>query len=273
MPILHSNSTADFDAIPKGRQKLATSLAAGRVALVTVTLALFTSCTFLAPTPTPMRTIRAPAKPGAHTLIVFLPGRGSTPEDFSRVGFLKIVAESGLVADTVAVDAHLGYYRNHTAVERIKEDVINPARAAGYDRIVLVGISMGGLGAVLYTKEHPQDIAAVILIAPYLGEKPVLDEIGAAGGLATWTPQEPIAESDYQRAIWTWLHGYTNPQTSQPLMYLGFGTEDRFMQSHRLLAEALPPSHVFTAPGAHTWVPWREVFRQILATKLVPPNS
>lgn len=244
-----------------------------RLLLASMVLALAMGCGFFSPTPTPIRTVRSQQIPGAHTLVVFLPGRGGDPEDFQREGFEKIVAEAGPNTDTIAVDAHLGYYRNRTVVTRLQEDVIRPARAAGYDRIVLVGISMGGLGAVLYAKQQPQDIAAVVLIAPFLGDKPVLEEIERAGGLRSWIPTEPLPEADYQRELWQWLKGYTNPQATRPPLYLGFGTEDRFTQSHRLLAAALPSAQVFPAPGQHTWEPWRVVFRQILmAGATTPPK-
>lgn len=238
--------------------------------LVSLVVALSPGCVFFAPTPVPIRTIHSPAVPGARTLIVFLPGRGGAPEDYAREGFQKIAADAGLDADTIAVDAHLGYYRKRTATIRIKEDVIDPAHAAGYTRIVLVGISMGGLGAVLYAKQQPQDIAAIVLIAPFLGDKDVLDEIEAAGGIAKWTPAQPLPESDYQRDVWKWLRGYADPNQSRPPVYLGFGTGDRFLRSHRLLAGMLPPSQVFTAPGGHDWAPWREVYRQILLAGPVP---
>lgn len=251
---------APHGSSPQGRAKWSTFM---RLLLIGGALGLAAGCLFFAPTPTPIRTLRAPAVSGARTLMVLLPGRGSAPEDFQREGFLQIIAEAGLTADVVAVDAHLGYYRNRSVVERIQKDVILPARAAGYDRIVLVGISMGGLGAVLYAQQQPQDIAAVILIAPFLGDKPVLSDIATAGGLARWTPQ--TVETDYQRVLWKWLRGYAEPREARPPLYLGFGTEDRFLQSHHLLAAALPPSQVFSAPGGHTWAPWRDVFRRMLA--------
>ena len=128
---------------------------------------------------------------------------------------------------------------------------------------------MGGLGAILYAKQQPQDIDAVVLIAPFLSDEGVLKEIEAAGGLARWVPKEPIPESDYQRDLWKWLRGYTDPQHVLPPIYLGFGTEDRFVRGHRLLATALPKTQVFSAPGTHAWEPWREVFHQILATGVV----
>lgn len=227
-----------------------------------------TGCLYFAPTPIPIRTVKAPAVAGVRTLYVFLPGRGGEPEDYFREGLHKIATEAGLAADTIAVDAHLGYYRKRTMVARLKADVIDPARAAGYNRFVLVGISMGGLGALLYAQQQPQDVAAIVLMAPFLGDQPVLDELAAAGGLARWQPKEPLSEADYQRSIWSWLRGYTDSKAQRPPIYLGYGREDRFAQGHGLLAAALPTGHVVTAPGGHDWEPWRQVYRQLLA--LVP---
>jgi hypothetical protein len=43
-------------------------------------------------------------------------------------------------ADLVAVDAHLGYYYKRTIIDRLREDVLVPAKVQGYRRIVVVGI-------------------------------------------------------------------------------------------------------------------------------------
>src|SRR5512140_2828439 len=84
----------------------------------------------------PLRTIRlTPSIPG-HCLAVLLPGRRSYPEEFRTTGhFDDAVVERGLPIDIVAVDAHLGYYRNHTVVDRLRADVMEPAKASGYDSI------------------------------------------------------------------------------------------------------------------------------------------
>ena len=52
-------------------------------------------------------------------------------------------------------------------VDRLKEDVINPAKEKGYTKIWLVGISLGGLGSLLYAMEHPSDIEGMLVLAPY----------------------------------------------------------------------------------------------------------
>ena len=81
-------------------------------------------------------------------------------------------------------------------MNRLREDVIGPARSGGYSTIWLVGISLGGLGAGLYTGHYPGDVASLVLLAPFLGEAPIIEEIAAAGGVRTWNPGE-MATSDY----------------------------------------------------------------------------
>src|SRR5947199_5637532 len=108
----------------------------------------------------------------------------------------------------VAVDAHLNYYLKGMIVDRLREDVIAPARQH-YDRIWLVGISIGGTGALLYASQHPEDLAGVVLFAPYLGEDKVIDEVAAQANLASWQPPKAMAEDDFQRRIWRGLQVYT----------------------------------------------------------------
>jgi hypothetical protein len=84
----------------------------------------------------------------ARELLVFLPGVFDVVEDYEAYGFLRAVRETGRAVDMLLVDAHLGYYAARTVLERLRQDVIVPARAR-YESICLIGISMGGLGALL----------------------------------------------------------------------------------------------------------------------------
>lgn len=76
-------------------------------------------------------------------LLVLLPGREGSAKIFKEEGFIREVRKEGLRVDMVAVEAHLGYYANRSIVTRLKEDVIEPAKSAGYEQIWLAGISMG----------------------------------------------------------------------------------------------------------------------------------
>jgi pimeloyl-ACP methyl ester carboxylesterase len=217
---------------------------------------------------TPVRTLSYPVEPGKRSdaLLVLLPGRGSRAADYARQGFVEAVRRSPIRADVVAVDAHLGYYVKRTLIPRLLADVITPARRQGYRRIVLVGISMGGLGSLLFARKHAALLDGVVVIAPFLGDPAVIDEVHKAGGLAAWLPPASLPESDYQRSTWAWLKQAIRPGGTGPRLVLGFGREDRMARSHRLLAAALPGDAVFTAPGGHDWPPWRTLWTQILAS-------
>ncbi len=149
--------------------------------------------------------------------------------------------------------------------------MLQPALARGYDEIWLVGISMGGLGTLLTASQYGEHIAGIVLIAPFVGEEPVLREIEAAGGARTWTPREGLAsepwrQDNYTQKIWSWLRGYETDPDARPPLYIGWGTEDRLGTADRLLADLMPADHVFSQPGGHNWVTWEPIWRQMLGT-------
>ena len=98
----------------------------------------------------------AAAKGLGKTLLIMLPGRGDRASSFVTAGFVDIADRHQF--DVLAVDAHFGYYAERILVERLHEDIIAPAKARGYENIWLLGISMGGLGALLYAAEYPNEI-------------------------------------------------------------------------------------------------------------------
>ena len=126
--------------------------------MILALLLSLTGCSLLLrKTPSPIPTQAAPmvAAERAATLVVFLPGRGGAMADFEREGFLTTLRESGARVDGIAVDAHLGYYFRRTVIARLQADVLQPARQQGYRRIVLVGVSLGGLGATCPARSTP----------------------------------------------------------------------------------------------------------------------
>jgi pimeloyl-ACP methyl ester carboxylesterase len=218
--------------------------------------------------PKPVATLRyASVEAPARELLVLLPGRGDRARSFSDAGIIDIVKRTVPHVDVIAVDATLGYYIHRTLPERLHDDVIAPAR--GYDAIWLAGISMGGLGSVLYAENHAKEVAGVLLVAPFLGEEPVIGEIEAAGGLQAWQPPRAIDPDDYQRGVWRWLKTCTAKPGTCPRILLGFGSNDPFVRAHRLLAAVMPAGDVVEVPGGHEWVPWRNLFLALLQ-KLKP---
>lgn len=205
----------------------------------------------------------------AESLIVMLPGSRDASVDYMHHGFIKALQDSGIRADALAVDAHYGYYHDKTLLPRLYEDVILPARQRGYNNVWLLGISMGGLGALLYAQQHPDTLNGVIVLAPFLGDKDVCDEIASAGGLALWSPQAPIRGEDYQRNLWQWLKGYIHSQERLPLLVVGYGNKDRFATSNRLLAEILPKDQVCVVPGGHEWETWYRIYAIFLQSGVI----
>jgi len=118
------------------------------------------------------------SEPAGHgTLVVFLPGRGSGVRSFGEKGLVRALHRKNPDIDMIGVEAHLGYYQDRTLPKRLREDVIAPAQRLGYQKIWLVGISMGGLGAILYDTTYPGDVTGICLLSSYLGEGSVLKEI------------------------------------------------------------------------------------------------
>jgi pimeloyl-ACP methyl ester carboxylesterase len=217
-------------------------------------VALLTGCsTFFAKIPMDVLTYENPNNTAANErLFVFLRGIGGSHYSFEEEGLVAEVWARGLPFDVVAPNAHFGYYGDRNLVLRLKEDVIDPARARGYRKIWLVGVSMGGLGALLYLMEWPEDIAGVYLISPFLGSQFFLEEMESAGGVRKWDPGPYKTEDDWQRMLWHWMKT-TIADNPDKIVYLGYGTEDPFKSSPQLLAALLPPNRVYTIEGGHDY--------------------
>ena len=226
-------------------------------------LALTGCSAFLRDTPAPMptrATQMSPAAP-ATTLVVFLPGRGGSLADFDRHGFIAALREAGVNTDTIAVDAHLGYYIKRTVIERLRADVLVSARQRGYRRIVLVGVSLGGLGALLCEREHPGEVDAIVLLGPYLGDKAGLfEQIAAAGGPAAWASRRDPVAGVVEEQLWTFLG---NRSAALPPTWLLYGRSDSLAPGHRMLATLLPRGRVTAVAGAHDWPTWFALWRGI----------
>lgn len=198
-------------------------------------------------------------EPARH-LIVVLPGLYDSPADFVDEGFVQAVRERQLDADITMLDAHVGYYNERQIVSRLQSEVIAPASARGYESIWLVGISLGGLGSLLYTQAHPRDITGFYAMAPFLGEKALVKEI-VDSGLATWWPGAP---DQLGSEAWQLAKAYMRGAPGLPQGYIGYGENDRFAQANAVFATALPPRHRYVAEGGHDWGAWKSLWTQFL---------
>ncbi len=200
-------------------------------------------------------------------MIVFLPGAGDTAQEIVNEGFVQQVRQRGVLADVVVVDLHLGYYtRSRNFETRLREDVVVPARAAGYRQVWLAGISLGGFGSLMFSRvnqDRPEaQIDGIIALAPYVARTSVLDEVVRAGGLARWNV--PVVQGDFERELLQWLKAYGDPRLKRPALYLGYGTEDGFAQMAQVVGALLPAGRLRSAPGGHDWPPWKRLWGEFL---------
>lgn len=187
------------------------------------------------------------------TLLILLPGIGDGGDAFKKHGFIEDVQELWPTADVAAVNAHFGYYRNRSVVDRIYTDVIERARKQGYDNIHIAGISLGGFGALLYQRDTNDNIASLMLLAPYLGEENSFEYVQNGG-----EPPQPVPDDN----IWPWLQSLSADK--RQAMYLGYGAGDKFAHANGLLGEWLPESNVCIVPGKHNWKTWKVLWRELL---------
>lgn len=210
-----------------------------------------------------MNVIRDPGQGPARgrPLLVMLPGAGDRASDLVERGFVRALRSRGVAADAIVADAHSDYYVEASVVARLHDEVLAPARGSG--PVWMMGISLGGLGALMYAHEHPGAIEGVILLAPFLGTRGLVAEVVRAGGLRAWQPGAVLPE-DGERRLLAWLRDCRADAPARPRIYLGYGTEDRYAPASAMLAAQLPPSRVVALPGGHDWETWLELWGRLL---------
>ena len=105
----------------------------------------------------------------------------------------------------------------------------------------------------MYSRFYPKDIEGILVICPFLGYDKIISEIESQGGVRQWDPGEYNPDKDWQRMLWHWLKQYADtPPRLKPEIYLGYGTEDTYVNAQRLLGDILPNNHVIITSGGHT---------------------
>ncbi len=213
-----------------------------------------------------MRAILESAVDGvtAPTRVLLLPAAYSGVEDFLSEGFAAATRARDLPLDLQFVELKLQHLTDRSILRRLRHEVVLPARAAGCRTIWVGGVSLGGFVALAYAERYPEEIDGLCLLAPYLGNHIVIGEIERSNGLRDWRPGA-LADDDDERRIWRFIkeHG---ARATLPL-HLGFGQDDRFAASQRLMADALSPEDVDVVPGGHEWATWRRLWENFLAQR------
>jgi pimeloyl-ACP methyl ester carboxylesterase len=186
----------------------------------------------------------------APTHMIWLPGAYHGAQDFISEGFARAAAQRRIRVDLQFVDLQMQHLDDRDAFARLRTEIVLPARDSGA-AVWLAGISLGGLVALDYASSYLGELDGLCLLAPYLGNRMLINEIAAASGLAAWDPGE-LAESDAERRIWR----YIKTRSDAAKLFLGYGRDDRFSAAHDLLAAALPPGSVHVVAGGHEWGAW-----------------
>jgi hypothetical protein len=203
------------------------------------------------------------ASGGNTTRIVLLPGAYHGLQEFIDAGFDQALRDRKLAAELILAAPELAHLNDRSWLTQLQHEIIAPARARGEGELWLGGISLGGFMALRFAAEGTQAPDGLCLLAPYLGSRMVAAEVAPDGQLSGWTPPSALADDDDDRQVWRYVQGLPR-MPAAPRVYLGLGREDRFADTQRLLASALPPRCTRTIPGGHDWPVWRALWNSFL---------
>ena len=209
--------------------------------------------------PIPVTTIPAPYVVQDRPLVIVLPGRSDDLGDLKQAGIAASVQRAWPEADVELAGATLGYYLHGDVALELHDQIIAPARARGYRQIWLTGASLGGMGVLLYEKAYPHDVTGLVLMAPYMGEPALVNEIMNAGGPTHWNPgptPTKLDDKDYQRGLWQLVKSWGGRPDEARRIWLICGSGDRFIGAAKLIATQLPPEHFIHVAGGHDWPYW-----------------
>jgi esterase/lipase superfamily enzyme len=203
---------------------------------------------------------------GPPTLqVVLMPGAYHTPNQFLDAGFTQSVRQLALRVELTLVVPELAHLTDRRWLAALHEELIVPARRRGVP-LWLGGVSLGGFMALRFAAQYPDALDGLCLLAPYLGSRIVAREIEAHIDRAAWHA-EPVDEDDGERRIWRYV-ATLEQGASATRVFLGYGENDRFADTQRVLARLLPRAHdgVRVIPGGHDWQVWRALWLEFLRT-------
>lgn len=228
------------------------------------------ACLSLGNSDRPIATMLVPAlAPAAERIaIVVLPGSGHNAETLKDRQVDRAIHQAWPQADVFLTSATLAYYKDKVLAQRLEQDVLAAVRQQGYEQVWLVGVSVGGLGAVLYEFEHPGAVTGLVLIAPWLGSEEIIGEIRRAGGVRSWDPGPvPEEENDdnYEREKWREMKQWSQNSVSSTRIWLLCGKDDPLIETSQLVAALIPESQYLEVSGAHDWETWLRSAKLMIA--------
>jgi len=215
----------------------------------------------------PLQEIHASRQGDQRVLVVVLPGRGDDVANLKASGIVESIQGAMPDADVTLTGISLSYYMEGRMPQRLREEVMLPARQRGYKEIWLVGASMGGMGVLMYDREYPGDATGLVLLAPYLGGRKVLAQIKESGGLDNWQAgpvPASIDRNNFDRELWRYLQSWQSSNATRASeVWLAYGQSDRLSAVMPPLQKLLKPGHVFVRNGGHAWVVWTPASKEI----------
>jgi hypothetical protein len=207
----------------------------------------------------------AAAQP-ASRLVVMLPGRGDDLDSLESKGMASIIQKAWPDADVILTGLTMPFYRQGQASKRLHDEIVAPAQTVPGREVWLMGISLGGMGALLYEHDYPGQTQGLLLLSPYLGDQAIQDKVRSAGGLKTWDPgpSQALNPESFQAELWHTLKDISNhPQRAQSI-WLVYGADEPFRTPIELMSPALPASNVLMLPGRHDWSLWIPAASELL---------
>lgn len=228
--------------------------------------------------PIPEILVQGKSGGGARALAIVLPGRADNADVLRERGVAEAIQAGWPEADVLLTGTTLAYYLDGQMPQRVHARFIASARERGYEKVILMGASMGGMGALLVDEAYPDAVDHLVLMAPYLGRKRVFREVSEAGGVLAWEPgpkPEDVDRGNFDRELlWRRIQQIAVDPENQARVWLAYGREDRLARLMPLLAPALDPDQVLERPGGHKWVVWNaaatEIFAALRARSLTP---
>lgn len=238
-----------------------------RFALITlVVITVLAGCYHKGDASAPIPHVLVPAPVKATRLVVVLPGRADDLAAMRRSGMAEAVHSAWPDADVILTGLAMDYYMQGRAPQRLHEEIVLPARRYGYAEVWLAGASMGGMGTIMYDHAYPGEMDGLILLAPYLGEEPLLREIEGSGGITKWQagPRAPLSRETLQRELWRHVQSWRDDPGRAGTVWLAYGDRDRLKRAMPLVAPVLPADQVLVREGGHDWKVWSSVTSEIL---------
>lgn len=210
--------------------------------------------------PMPLKSYGDPGN--SQRIYVLLPGIRDRAKDFADEEFIQIAQPLIARGDAViAADAHYGYYESRTVVTRLDEDLLQRYPDAD---LQLVGISLGGFGALLLAERHPKAIDEILLLSPFLGPDEYLPRVRAGD----FRPREEGLEQGLAR-VWAFLLD----QGRGVRITLAYGNDDDFVPFYNELRQKAPDIRQIVIQGDHDWDTWRALWRRYVGEQVADGAS